>query len=229
MSSEKVQLDLPSELIEAGQILLVERASEIFVDGCHLPQLTNPILETQHFCLYQGEQHSTHSSAEHLSQSDTSLDCSGFFQLVVELMPEMFNRGTTIAVEQRAKTNDSAVDLSAKKFVHIGIAREDLQRGKIIAIEQTGPTSMRIEKDPTKLSQHLHENFFTRRDHLQSKGLMQIRIKVDPDFFLIGSVLSFKKEDLKSINEHFAYRRASKSPLADNHQVGFTRRSSLFI
>ena len=132
----------------------------------------------------------------------------------------MLDGGTSIEIEQQAKsTNKSSADLSSKGLVRIGISPEDLQRGKIFFIEQIDATSMKIDKDPTKVSHHLHENFFTRRDHLQSKGLMQIHLKVDPEFFLNANVLIVKKEDLKSLNEHFAYRRPSKVHLDEVKNV----------
>ena len=72
MNEGPVTLDIPGELLEAGQILLIEKASEIFVDNVHLHQLGTPIRESHHLCLFSAEKliHSAKQTNEEQRQSN---------------------------------------------------------------------------------------------------------------------------------------------------------------
>jgi len=142
-------------------------------------------------------------------------------QIVFILSPQILNQGKTIRVAKGNRLNNEQIRnvFNENKQIRIEIGNEDLQRGKIIVIENNQIEFFDCEQYEKQQKHNLTDNPFFKRDFLQSKGQMEISIRISPDFFLQGQTVSFAKEDPQMIAANFPYRRQSRPSLPINNDL----------
>lgn len=137
------------------------------------------------------------------------------------MSPQILNQGKTIRVAKGNRLNNEQIRnvFNENKQIRIEIGNEDLQRGKIIVIENNQIEFFDCEQYEKQQKHNLTDNPFFKRDFLQSKGQMEISIRISPDFFLQGQTVSFAKEDPQMIAANFPYRRQSRPSLPINNDL----------
>ncbi|CAF4751607.1 unnamed protein product, partial [Rotaria sp. Silwood1] len=157
------------------------------------------------------------------------------FELIIEFPAESLNDGKNVMIErinsnEEKKISGNFEDLyniehlnesAETKFVHIKVPQELIERGKTIVIHKNNIYIKNSIDYYKETAQHLGNNTFSKRDHLQSKKMMEMTIAVPSELFCNDHKIIFRKEDSQTMAANFPYHRQSK------HDKQLIRRNSL--
>ncbi|CAF3329967.1 unnamed protein product, partial [Rotaria sp. Silwood2] len=157
------------------------------------------------------------------------------FELIIEFPAESLNDGKSVMIErinsnEEKKISGNFEDLyniehlnesAETKFVHIKIPQELIEAGKTAVIKKNNIYIKNSIDYYKEVAHHLGNNTFSKRDHLQSKNMMEMIIAISPELFCNDHKIIFRKEDSQTVAANFSYHRQSK------HDIQLTRGNSL--
>ncbi|CAF3351274.1 unnamed protein product [Rotaria sp. Silwood2] len=225
-SSTNKIIEIPRDLIKNGNILSIEQHTEIFVNGRHISQPLHFIKQNHGLCLIDNQQQDSllDPSNHHL---DSTNDLDQLFEIIIEFPAEILNAGKSVIIE-RIDSNENEKSLeyfedlykienlnkcTESMNIHLKLRKEYIQRGKTIIIHKEKIFIINNTDYFKGAAHHITDNTFTKRDYLQLKNMMEMIIKVSPEFFDDDQKLIFRKEDPQTASSNLPDYRQSKHDL----------------
>ncbi|CAF3983049.1 unnamed protein product [Rotaria sp. Silwood1] len=227
-------IEIPPGLIENGKTLLIETHYELFINNYHFSRPSHFITQNHGLCLVDKQQKDFISDQYYYQLNSHNYDYQ-LFELIIEFPAESLNDGKSVMIErinsnEEKKISGNFEDLyniehlnesAETKFVHIKVPQELIERGKTIVIHKNNIYIKNSIDYYKETAQHLGNNTFSKRDHLQSKKMMEMTIAVPSELFCNDHKIIFRKEDSQTMAANFPYHRQSK------HDKQLIRRNSL--
>ncbi|CAF1114472.1 unnamed protein product [Adineta steineri] len=183
--ANNIVIDIPPELIQYGKTLLIEKHSELFLDGYHLSKPSVFVRQVHGLCLVDSQQQD-HRSVTPTHLLESTIDDEQLVQIIIEFPPECLNIGKSVIIE-KSNSNEGKQPLgnfkdlynehqsnksSEAKDIHIQIPKECIERGNMIVIHKEKVFSIKANDYLKQQSGHFINNQFAKRDHLQSKSIV---------------------------------------------------------
>ncbi|CAF1406349.1 unnamed protein product [Rotaria sordida] len=227
-------IEIPPGLIENGKTLLIETHYELFINDYHFSRPSHFITQNHGLCLVDTQQNDFTSNTYCHELNSHNYDYS-LFELIIEFPAESLNGGKSVMIEriysnEEKKLSGNFEDLyniehlnesAETKFIHIKVPQELIEGGKTIVINKNNISIKNSIDYYKEVAYHLGNNKFSKRDHLQSKNMMEMIIALPPELFCNDHKIIFRKEDSQIIAANFPYHRQSK------HDIQLTRRDNL--
>ncbi|CAF0922013.1 unnamed protein product [Rotaria sordida] len=190
-------MEIPSEFILTGKTLLIEKHTELFVDGLHISQPPHPIRIQHGLCIVE-----VHDSSKQLSNEN---DSESVIQIKIDLCPEFLRNEQKIILRENStiplgSLSGNWIDLYRDQHsapvidVFIEINSADLIRGRTILIQKNNISMINREECNDEQKHLLNENPFTKRDRLNLDNLMEITLELAPDVFSTGRSFIIRQE-----------------------------------